>query len=71
MVGFYLIFAVLLLAFVAFVAFLLCVSRDQPLTVGDVDQLRKEAESYAQTEEFARFYRQVKAVADKPSEAST
>jgi len=68
MLGVYLVLALFLLAFVSF---LFWASRDRPLTAGDVEQLRKEAEAYAQTEEFHRFYKDIKALADKPSEAST
>ena len=67
MTGVYTALGVILLAFAAF---LIWVSRERPLTTADVDQLRKEAEAYAQTEEFARFYEEIKAVADKPSPTS-
>lgn len=67
MLGFYLGLTLFLLAFVGF---LFWASRDRPLTASDVDELRKDAEAYARTEEFARFYRDIKALAEKPSEAS-
>jgi hypothetical protein len=62
----------LLLAFflVAFFAFLFWISRERPLTPDELENFRKEAEAYAKTEEFGRFYKEVQALAETSSKAT-